>query len=1277
MQYGFIYLAKIGLPLAGVITTKVCDLEAVEGFGVSLVHPVATLRPGWRLLYRDIQGHVCPWAVSAGENVGGAPGEDSRGSTLRQERARRERARGRPGPPELPHQGPARRNSQPLHSALRLAGISLNAFQQFQSEKLPIGTHSEQPKIQTGGYGLNSGSGAKSKVKRERSTSLESFEPRDAGTPSNEPEQKDSSRVKRLCVAERRQPYSGVDWSSEGDSDEDEARYFNCNSSDVKSQASGSLPSSNAGISRSSTPSHNVISEPAVNQKPPSKIVYVFTTEMANKAAEAVLTGHADSIIAFHARNISHSKADKHHLPLVGPLRNEPKSRQQAVTPPERNHQLGPKAPPFPPTQPPPSSQGANPALAQGSPAPPGSPRNGPPVDAPDSSGPQPGFPSEEGGALKGGDPRMTVQQQQQQLAEEIMSSMGGNPEGLSQEQLEHRERSLQTLRDIQRMLFPDERDTAPPANPAMTEGPKKPDQGPLQAMMAQSQSLGKPGPGPRPEGPPFTPPGPRDMPFSPDELGVLPPGPGMEPGDHMTPEQVAWLKLQQEFYEEKRRKQGQLQHHRPQPDFMLHQHGPRGLIRGPPPPYQMNPGEMWGPGGPEPFPEQMGMAPRGMHPPHPMQRMPGFPMMNPDLDPGPNPMSRPGLPWPDDVPKMGDGRGFPPGHGVFRGERFPNPQAVQEAMFQHGMGEKQPMGLPPGMAMEMNRMMGNQRALDPRMPIGDGPISPSRMEFVKGLGRDMGPECGAGPMSMKDMHLGVSMGPGYGKPPMSPEQMKMRQGGGPLPVSMGPQQKMLQGLPFPDQPQPGDFNMGPSRQFSGVPPGPQGPGSARGPRGAPPFGPEQRTNMSGNGRLGHMQPLPPNQPPNAPGAGPPPAQRGQGRKPSDLNGQAGPVHPLKSPPLRQSPMLGSPSGNLKSPQTPSQLAGMLGGPPAPSVASIKSPSVMGSAGASPVHLKSPSLSAPSPGWTSSPKPPLQSPGIPQNSKPPLSMTSPNMMANMDQGGAGPPTAPQSSGQPGPLSLPGNLPSGSPFNLPPEPTLSQNPLSIMMSRMSKFAMPSSTPLYHDAIKTVASSDDDSPPARSPNLPNNSTPGLGVNNHLGHPRMSGPNPALSPLGMNSMGQPMSHSMPGQVPSPNPMGPAMMPHGMMMAQDPGMMPQGRVGFPQRQQGFPPGQSPPQQVPFPHNGPGPQGGFPAGMGYPGEGGPMGRLGVGEPGSREPFNNMAGMFNDGDLHEVIRPGAAGIPEFDLSRIMPSEKPSQTLSYFPRGETPGGKPPHPSKCRA
>lgn len=88
-------------------------------------------------------------------------------------------------------------------------------------------------------------------------------------------------------------------------------------------------------------------------------------------------------------------------------------------------------------------------------------------------------------------------------------------------------------------------------------------------------------------------------------------------------------------------------------------------------------------------------------------------------------------------------------------------------------------------------------------------------------------------------------------------------------------------------------------------------------------------------------------------------------------------------------------------------------------------------------------------------------------------------------GGPPPPTA----SQPASVNIPGSLPSSTPYTMPPEPTLSQNPLSIMMSRMSKFAMPSSTPLYHDAIKTVASSDDDSPPARSPNLPSmNNMPG---------------------------------------------------------------------------------------------------------------------------------------------------------------------------------------------
>lgn len=142
----------------------------------------------------------------------------------------------------------------------------------------------------------------------------------------------DSSRVKRMCVAERRQPYSGNDWCSGGESDEDDKGFFSkcaskrtvialpmkstlevkkqnkktladpklhtllfcsplsdCNSSDVKPQDSVTHSTSNAGLSRSSTPSHNTLGsqgstvEPPTGQKPGSKLVYVFTTEMANK----------------------------------------------------------------------------------------------------------------------------------------------------------------------------------------------------------------------------------------------------------------------------------------------------------------------------------------------------------------------------------------------------------------------------------------------------------------------------------------------------------------------------------------------------------------------------------------------------------------------------------------------------------------------------------------------------------------------------------------------------------------------------------------------------------------------------------------------------------------------------------------------------------------------------------------------------------------------------------------------------------------------------------
>lgn len=48
------------------------------------------------------------------------------------------------------------------------------------------------------GQGLSSGNGAKGKIKRERSTSVESFEQRDTGTPSNEGDQKGKKQLWKI-----------------------------------------------------------------------------------------------------------------------------------------------------------------------------------------------------------------------------------------------------------------------------------------------------------------------------------------------------------------------------------------------------------------------------------------------------------------------------------------------------------------------------------------------------------------------------------------------------------------------------------------------------------------------------------------------------------------------------------------------------------------------------------------------------------------------------------------------------------------------------------------------------------------------------------------------------------------------------------------------------------------------------------------------------------------------------------------------------------------------
>lgn len=58
-----------------------------------------------------------------------------------------------------------------------------------------------------------------------------------------------------------------------------------------------------------------------------------------------------------------------------------------------------------------------------------------------------------------------------------------------------------------------------------------------------------------------------------------------------------------------------------------------------------------------------------------------------------------------------------------------------------------------------------------------------------------------------------------------------------------------------------------------------------------------------------------------------------------------------------------------------------------------------------------------------------------------------------------------------PVSQPGSMNPNMAFTSSPNSLPPPNPLSLM-SQMSKYAIPSSTPLYHDAVKTIASSDDE-------------------------------------------------------------------------------------------------------------------------------------------------------------------------------------------------------------
>ncbi|XP_066495577.1 B-cell CLL/lymphoma 9-like protein isoform X2 [Tiliqua scincoides] len=1209
----------------------------------------------------------------------------------------------------------------------------------------------------------------KGKVKRERSVSVDSGERREASTASLDKELKGevAPRSKRRCVLERKQPYSGDEWCSGPDSEDDEkplGSSHNCNAAESamtaasqlgpgsnplptlsESNASGTPPGAAPGLRPDASGGSN-------SRKQPLQFVYVFTTHLANTAAEAVLQGRADSILGYHQQHVPRTKLDQVPAPKLQvaaealPVNSSPAStpQSQPSIPPssQAQSQPPPPAPSSQPSAPPPLGLGQGPLSSTSA-----LPQEGAPEDTrrdltPNSvgngnstapSGTHPSTPTAPSSL-----PASSVDGVLGDGATTRPPSAGSGPrnplntEGLSKEQLEHRERSLQTLRDIERLLLrgseaepflkagqgPGEGAVLPPQAPPPQASAPPPGAGlkkyeePLQSMISQTQSLG--GPGLEPEGP-----GPPGMDMG-QQMNLMMQRLGQ---DSLTPEQVAWRKLQEEYYEEKRRKEEQVGMHggRPLQDMMLPQPIGSMMLRGPPPPYHSKPGEQWLLRG---VPVDM-QDPMQLRPPFAGQRFPGnqmqrsFPgMQNMALE-ALGPMStiqrpvRPGMAWTEEMPPMGGPGSFAPGSlpyppGQGEPERFLAPRAREEILRQQLL-EKRQGGMQRPLGVEMERVLQAHRQVEPALFAGEGlglEFGGSRAMLSPPL-RDMEPALGPGNLNMNmnvnmnmNMNLNVQMTPQQQQMLMSQkmrgpellpaEELARARASNGTGAMLGGPQKMLMGSPFPAQGQQGF----PAVQGS-YPPVPQEMG------GTPDMFVPEQGNLGSTTRLSHI-PLPPTTSAPAANIHQAPAGRGLGRRPSDLALNMGQMNSpsvgrLKSPMLSQvhSPLGTSPSANLKSPQTPSAMVSL----PAASATSapLKSPQVLGSVlnvrspSSSPSHLKSPSMAVSSPGWAPSPKNALSSPGIGQN-KPALGMSNSTPLGSIEPGSM--PPGPRTSSSAPPSNPAGPLNPSLPFPSSPDPPPSQNPLSLMMSQMSKYAMPSSTPLYHNAIKTIATSDDELLPDR-PLLPPGAMAAMG-GSQPGQMHMNsvGPASAQSPMGMNLPGQqPLSHEPPAPtMSSPSPLGANLPMHAGGPSQNPMLLPPGpqdslgqpcgppgQLVFPSRLQQPPSNGSSMPMAPGGAGGPGVPQHYPPGMGLPPE-----ELPPPQPGQMttqqqqhqqqqrltgrlpEPYPSalpgVASVLSDPELSDVIRPTPTGIPEFDLSRIIPSEKPSSTLQYFPKG---------------
>ncbi|XP_039185689.1 LOW QUALITY PROTEIN: B-cell CLL/lymphoma 9-like protein [Crotalus tigris] len=1193
------------------------------------------------------------------------------------------------------------------------------------------------------------------KVRRERSVSVDSGERREATATPLDKELKGETapRSKRRCVLEKKQPYSGDEWCSGPESEDDDKSLgssHNCHVAESAMSADTQLgpgPNPLPALSESNTPGAPHSAAPSLRSDAGGKqglqLVYVFTTHLANTAAAAVLQGQADSILGYHQQHVPRAKLDQ-----PAPLPKMP----GAVEPLPLH--LSPANTPLPPSSQAQGQQPGPPTLGLGQ-GPLSSSTALPPEGAPeeacqDLTPNSVGNGSNSSSSVAPGSTHpstpTTLSSLQASTAEGLLgegantapSAAGTGPrnplntEGLSKEQLEHRERSLQTLRDIERLLLrgseaepflkggsgtgegtvlpPQAAVPQPPQAALPGTGVKKYEE-PLQSMISQTQSLG--GPGLEQEGP-------------------LPPGVDLgQPmnvvlqrlsQDSLTPEQVAWRKLQEEYYEEKRRKEEQTSLHagRPLQEVIT----PLGgvMLRGPPPPYHSRPGEQWLlRGTPLDVQEQLRPTfpgPRGFPGGH-IQRgfatMPSLPLES--LGPvgsGSRPL-QPGLPWGEDLSLRGPGHftpgglSYPPGQG--EAERF-LPSRAREDLLRHPLLEKRPGSL----GLEMERILPTHRQVEPGIFAGEGlglefgggralmspppPLqeveasalaTPTNLNMNVNMNMNLSVQ-----MTQQQQHQHMLLSQKARGPELMPPE-EMARGRAPTALGMmGGPPKMLMGSPFPGQGPPPPQQQQQQQSFSAV----QGPYAP-----VPPemggttdmFGPEQGS-IASTPRLSHV-PLPPSTSASSTNMHAAPI-RGLGRRPSDLALNMGQMNSpsvgrLKSPTLSQahSPLGTSPSASLKSPQTPSALVSLPTA--AASSAPLKSPQVLGSVlnvrspTSSPGHLKSPSMAVSSPGWAPSPKASLASPG-----KPALGMGNSAPLGHLEQGAV--PSGSRSSSSAPPGNTSGPLNPNLPFPSSPDPPPSQNPLSLMMSQMSKYAMPSSTPLYHNAIKTIATSDDELLPDR-PLLPPGAMSGMGGNQpNPMHVNAVGPGAVPSPMGLNLPGQQLLSQEVAAPPmsSPSPLGTGLPLHSGTPVQNP-MMPPGppdSLGQPCGPSGqlvFPPRLQPPPAngggipvVPGGAAGPGlqpppapQQQHYPPGLGVvpeelpPQQAPPQQRLAGRLPEHFPPgLPVVASVLSDPELSDVIRPTPTGIPEFDLSRIIPSEKPSSTLQYFPKGEGQGAK---------